>query len=202
MEQYKSYRMYFCQEYTGQLNKFGGLPTHLPSVWPKDENGEDDLTFLCQLYCDEVKLSLENILCIQLYQWVEWDGQEGADVIVVPVPIGAKENLQGEGVSHPLLKEGDIRFEEVLEEVVEEHARETLEDENGLYLWENKLGGWFHEEAVTPGKEDVTPENFLGMIGDGDGPVPYKKYSPFNWGCGYQLVFYRNHSGKVEWDFY
>ena len=26
----KSYRMYFCNEYTGKLNKFGGLPTHLP----------------------------------------------------------------------------------------------------------------------------------------------------------------------------
>ena len=190
---YKSYRMYFCNEYTGQLNKFGGLPTHLPPVWP--QYGEDDLTFLCQLYCDTEKLAIENTLCIQLYQWVGADGEDGCDIMVVMVPVGAKENLQGEGLSHPCLQEGDITFEEVLEEVVEEHADSTLEDEKGLYLWDSKLKGWFRED-------NITPDNFLCMIQDGDEHIPIKGSSPFFWGCGYNLVFYLNKEGKVAWDFY
>ena len=195
MKTYKSYRMYFCNEYTGQLNKFGGLPTHLPPVWPKDPYGEDELTFLCQLYCDTEKLAIENTLCIQLYQWVDGNGDEGSDCIVVMVPVGAKENLQGEGLSHPDLQEGDITFEEVLEEVVEKHADATLEDEKGLYLWDSKLKGWFRED-------NITPNNFLGMIRDGDEHIPIKGSSPFNWGCGYNLVFYLNEEGKVAWGFY
>ena len=202
MEKYKSYRMHFCNEYTGQLNKFGGLPTHLPTAWPKDIYSGNELTFLCQLYCDGVKLAIENILCIQIYQWIDSDGQEGSDPIVVPVPMDAKENLHGEGISHPMLQEGDIRFEEVIEEVIEEHAKNSLSDEKGLHLWESKLKGWFLEDAATPGKDAVTPENFLGTIADGDGHIPFNRCSPFNWGCGYHLVFYLNHSGHLDWDFF
>ena len=61
MKTYKSYRMYFCNEYTGKLNKFGGLPTHLPPEWPKHQYGKDKLTFLCQLYCDAEKLAIEKL---------------------------------------------------------------------------------------------------------------------------------------------
>lgn len=193
MKNYKSYHMNFCDGYTGQLNKFGGLPTHLPPVWPEDEYG-DKLTFLCQIYCDGVKFAIEDTLCIQLYQWVK-NGEEGSDPIIVQVPVGAGENLHGEGLSHPELQEGDIMFEEMTEEVEEEHAKAVLEDEKGIYLWDSKLRGWFHEDAITP-------DNFLGMIRDGNGHIPVKGSSPFNWGCGYNLVFYLDKSGNVGWDFY
>lgn len=193
MKTYKAYRMYFCNEYTGQLNKFGGLPTHLPLTWPKDEYG-NALTFLCQFYCDEEKMAIENMLCIQLYQWVE-NGEEGSDPIIVPVPVGAGKNLHGEGLKHPELQEGDIKFEEVIEEVVEEHADVTLKDEKGLHLWYSKLKGWFHEG-------NITPNRFLGMISDGNGYTPVKGSSPFNWGCGYKLIFYLDEAGDVAWDFY
>lgn len=190
---YTSYRMYFCSEYTGLLNKFGGLPTHLPPVWPRDEYGKE-LTFLCQLYCDGEKLAIENTLCIQIYQWVA-NGEEGSDPIIILIPIGAAENLHGEGLSHPELQEGDIRFEEMTEEATEEHAIATLEDNNGLHLWYSKLKGWFREDAVTP-------DRFLGMISDGDGHIPVNGSSPFNWGCGYHLVFYLTESGDIAWDLY
>ena len=83
------------------------------------------------------------------------------------IPVGAKENLQGEGLIHPDLQEGNIMFEEVLEEVAEEHADAALEDEKGLYLWDSKLKGWFRED-------NITPNNFLGMIRDGDGHISIK----------------------------
>lgn len=74
-------------------------------------------------------MTIKNTLCIQLYQWVDGNGDESSDCIVVMIPVGAKENQQGEGLSHPDLQEGNIMFKEVLEEVVEEHADATLEDE-------------------------------------------------------------------------
>lgn len=185
--------MYFCNEYTGQLNKFGGLPTHLPLEVPKDKY-ENALTFLCQIYCDGVKLAIENTLCIQVYQYVE-NGEEGSDPVIVTVPLGAKENLHHEGLRHPGLQEGDIKFEEVTEEIAEEHADAALEDETGRHLWHSKLKGWFREDFITP-------DNFLGMISDGEGCAPVKGSSPFNWGCGYHLVFYLEEAGKIAWDFY
>lgn len=40
------------------------------------------------------------------------------------------------------------------------------------------------------------------MISDGDGPIPDGGMFPFNWGCGYEPVFYLDESGAVAWDFY
>lgn len=193
MKVYQSYHMYFSREYTGKLDKYGGLPTHLPSIWPKDEAG-DGLTFLCQIYCDGVKLAIPDTLCLQVYQWVE-NGEEGSDPIIVQVPIGAKENIRNEGICHPRLQEGDILFNEVLEEIIEERASKTLKDEKGVFLWDSKLRGWFCENAVTP-------DCFLGLIRDGDDYLPLDGNAPFNWGCGYNLVFYLDKSGKVVWDFF
>ena len=63
-----------------------------------------------------------------------------------------------------------------------------LEDEKGLYLWESKLKGWFRED-------NITPNNFLGMIEDGNEHTPIKGSSPFNWGCGSNFVFSLNEEG-------
>ena len=35
--EYLAYYMEFDNKYTGKLNKYGGLPTHLPPQWPMDE---------------------------------------------------------------------------------------------------------------------------------------------------------------------
>ena len=45
-----SYHMVFKNGYFGSINKCGGLPTHLPEIWPQIDGA--DLAFLFQLYCD------------------------------------------------------------------------------------------------------------------------------------------------------
>lgn len=186
-KKYLSYHMDFSNVYTGKLDKYGGLPTHLPPVWPTEERWGDRLTFLCQLYCDDLKLSLPNTLCLQIYQLVI-DGEEGSDPCIIQVPLGAKLNTQKEGISHPYIQEGDIIFEEVWEEVNEQSVQDEFESENGIYLLKNKLKGWFNIG-------EITTDKFLGLIMDGN------VFSPFNWGCGYNLVIYLDKGGKVVWDF-
>ena len=50
-----SYHMVFKNGYFGSINKCGGLPTHLPEIWPQIDGA--DLAFLFQLYCDGEKLN-------------------------------------------------------------------------------------------------------------------------------------------------
>ena len=49
-----SYHMVFKNGYFGSINKCGGLPTHLPEIWPQIDGA--DLAFLFQLYCDGEKI--------------------------------------------------------------------------------------------------------------------------------------------------
>ena len=51
-----SYHMVFKNGYFGSINKCGGLPTHLPEIWPQIDGA--DLAFLFQLYCDGEKLNI------------------------------------------------------------------------------------------------------------------------------------------------
>lgn len=185
-QHYLSYYMEFDSKYTGNLNKYGGLPTHLPSQWPVDKYG-DEMTFLCQLYCDDKKLSIPGTLCIQIYQLII-DDEEASDPIIVQVPIGAKENIDKIGLSFNRVHEGNINFKEVQEEINEESI-EKLEDQNGNHLVSSKLGGWCPSE-------DVQQDAFLGSIHDGD------YYSPFCWGCGYILIMYLNKDNQVMWEFW
>ena len=184
---YLSYYMEFDSKYTGNLNKYGGLPTHLPTQWPVTDQDGDEMTFLCQLYCDDKMLSIPDTLCIQVYQLVIND-LEASDPIIVQVPIGAKENVDKRGIPCKRLPEGDIKFKEVREEINEESIK-RLVDQNDNHLVSSKLGGWCPSE-------DVEQDAFLGAIHDGD------YFSPFNWGCGCSLIMYLNEDNQVVWDFW
>ena len=183
---YIAYYMQFSDKYTGSLNKYGGLPTHLPPQWPCDEQF-DELTFLCQFYCDGKMLSIPDTLCIQIYQLMIND-MEDCDIRVIRVPLDAKENTEKYGVSAARIPEGDILFKEVVEEITEKNDWE-LEDKNGVYLQESKLGGW------CPAADEMGDREFLGLIGDGDA------FSPFNWG-GVDLFMFLNESNDVDCEFY
>jgi len=125
-----SYHMVFKKEYTGSLNKYGGLPTHLPSCWPQIDG--DDLTFLFQLYCDDRKLNLPDTLCIQGYQHIR-DGHALSDIVVIQIPLDAKENLENIGVALSDCPDCDICFQEVTEiKCAELIAKQELHPQNGL----------------------------------------------------------------------
>ena len=180
-----SYHMVFKNGYFGSINKCGGLPTHLPEIWPQIDGA--DLAFLFQLYCDGEKLNIPNTLCIQGYQLFE-NGDYNSDIVVIQLPLDAKENIQQVGLSCPVSPDyagGDIEFE-----VVEEQDNYDLDDLNvdDFYRWTkmgvpcSKLLGWCEKEII--------PSNcaFLGWLADED---------PFVIGNGYNLCFFLTPEGKV-----
>ena len=112
--------MSFKNNYSGCLNKYGGLPTHLPEAWPQIEGDA-------------------KTLCIQGYQLIE-DGDFNSDIILVQVPHNATRNPGDIGTKANEFREGDICFEEVLE--CEEY------DENinrKINIFKSKLQGWYPE---------------------------------------------------------
>ena len=113
--------MIFKNGYSGSLNKCGGLPTHLPEVWPQIDG--TDLSFLFQLYCDEEKLNIPNTLCIQGYQLFE-EGDYNSDIVVIQLPPNAKENIQ---------------------QIFEENEK------NGIDVFASKLLGWHSENDFEEG---------------------------------------------------
>ena len=178
-----SYHMIFKNGYSGSLNKCGVLPTHLPEVWPQIDG--TDLAFLFQLYCDGEKLNIPNTLCIQGYQLFE-EGDYNSDIVVVQLPLNAKENIQQIGLSCPISPDysgGDIEFE-----VVEEQDNYNLDDLDEFNQWEkmrvlcSKLLGWCEKEII--------PSNwvFLGWLAD---------EAPLVIGGGYNLCLFLTPEGKV-----
>ncbi len=183
-----SYHMVFKEGYSGSLNKCGGLPTHLPEQWPQLDG--TDLTFLFQLYCDNDKLNIPNTLCIQGYQLIT-DGDYDSDIVVIQLPLHAKENLLKKGLAFPVSPEyagGDIFFEEVLEE--EEYNLDIPSEFD--HWWSSgvphsKLAGWCDKEIVPAGCQ------FLGWFADED---------PFVIGAGYSSCLFLAPDGTVTTRFY
>ena len=189
-----SYHMTFPKEYTGGLNRCGGLPTHLPERWPQLDGA--DLTFLFQLYCDGRMLDIPNTLCIQGYQLFQ-DGEGLSDIVIVRVPPGAAENTEHIGLPFPGYPDveqwgvrfhgysgGDIRFQEVLE-------REDYDLEQDFDLWWDsgvpfsKLGGWCEPEHIPPGCR------FVGQFSD---------EQPLYLGTQYKLCLFLTPEGTVITD--
>lgn len=170
-----SYHMSFKNNYSGFLNKYGGLPTHLPEAWPQIEG--DALSFLFQIYCDQNRFAIPKTLCIQGYQLIE-DGDFNSDIILVQVPHNATRNPGDIGTKANEFREGDICFEEVLE--CEEY------DENinrKINIFKSKLQGWYPENDFP---EDWT---FLGWLNDED---------PFYIGANNKLCMFLDSEGLIK----
>ena len=172
-----SYHMIFKDGYFGSLNKCGGLPTHLPETWPQIDG--TDLAFIFQLYCDGEKLNIPNTLCIQGYQLFE-DGFYNSDIVVIQLPLDAKENVQQIGLSCPVSWEyagGDIEFE-----VVEEAETFEANERKDIDVFASKLLGWYEEEDFEKGN------TFLGLLRD---------EAPFVIGSNYRCCLLVNANGEV-----
>jgi hypothetical protein len=63
--------MKFVPGHHGRQDQVGGLPTHLPPEFPRSPNTGKEMAFLAQLYCDSVRLPIDEALCVQLYQGLE-----------------------------------------------------------------------------------------------------------------------------------
>lgn len=179
-----SYHMVFRDGYAGSRNRCGGLPTHLPEQWPRI--GGTDLTFLFQIYCDGMWLSLPDTLCIQGYQLI-LDGIYCPDIVILKIPLHARENVEGLGLAYPVSPDyagGDIDFE-----AVEEQEDYDLDREFDRW-WDtgvsySKLLSWCGPEPPPPGCE------FLGWLADED---------PFVIGAGYNVRIFLTPDGELVTD--
>ena len=114
------------------------------------------------------------------------EGDYNSDIVVVQLPLNAKENIQQIGLSCPISPDysgGDIEFE-----VVEEQDNYNLDDLDEFNQWEkmrvlcSKLLGWCEKEII--------PSNwvFLGWLAD---------EAPLVIGGGYNLCLFLTPEGKV-----
>jgi len=111
--------MRFKPGHHGSLDRLGGLPTHLPSVFltssdsmapgfVRPVHAGTPMRFLAQFYCDPVRLPLVDTLCLQIYQC---DPEDDPWPAFVKVPFGAKTNTEQLGVSQPGVVPHDIMWE-------------------------------------------------------------------------------------------
>jgi hypothetical protein len=100
--------MRFTPDHMGSPDRVGGLPSHLPPAFPLSPHTGRPMGFLAQFYCHPERLPLPDLLCLQVYQVLEDYDPFPA---IVAVPVGAAENVAGDGVSKPGVRPHDIAWE-------------------------------------------------------------------------------------------
>lgn len=174
-----SYHMSFDKDYSGALNKYGGLPTHLPSKWPQIDGC--NLSFLFQIYCDQEKLVIPDTLCVQGYQLIE-GGDYNSDIIIIQLPLNAQKNVRNEGIHDFTLGEGDILFQKVFE--YDEYYENV---DRGINVFSSKLQGWYPENEFSEQRK------FLGWLNDEE---------PFYIGANNKLCLFLDPANKIAIDYY
>lgn len=129
-----------------ELDRTGGLPTHLPVAYPTSEYTGDDLHFLAQFYCSGQRLSIPDTLCVHLYQELD----EPVPV-AVRVPINAQPNEKKLGRIHPNVKRCRIEWTDSFDPDEIPESAELTDDESKLM--ESKIGGtpYYTDDELAPG---------------------------------------------------
>jgi hypothetical protein len=158
-----AYYAKFVKGHHGALDRIGGLPSHLPLAFPACLSGQQ-MAFLGQVYCEPPRLSLAEVLCIQLYQ--DPDVGEGGDPcpVAVALPIDAPANKDRHGILQPQIVPHDIAWEKRIDPDTEPGFPADLP------LHQSKVGGFclhsylFDEsdQFVMQMKEDPGEFNFAG----------------------------------------
>jgi len=141
-----SYLMEYSRGNTG-LDRFGGLPSHLPHNWPRCQCGQERLAFMGQIYaCDWFPLN--GLLCLQFYTCVRRCLLDVDLLHVELVHPGAPTNRRCEGVANPDLPVRTINYfavEDSLDHGTflgmisgEDPVWPVLKDE---HLYSDRLGG-------------------------------------------------------------
>lgn len=128
---------YMCFSAGGDndVDKIGGLPTHLPEVFPVCNSTGEELAFIAQIYCTNERLAVPNTLCVQLYQDLEDDPLP----VAIRLPLGAKANSENVGCVHPDIRR--LRIDWQLEHDPDEVPDSLELTDNERRLMESKVGG-------------------------------------------------------------
>ena len=127
--------MRFSKGEADPLDRIGGLPSHLPKVFPTNKPIGEELAFIAQIYCTPERLSIPNTLCVHLYQAVDDDPLP----VAIRIPTDAAENRTSLGRAHPSIRR--LRIDWELKNDPEEipDCFEFTDEER--QLMESKVGG-------------------------------------------------------------
>jgi hypothetical protein len=143
------------------VDRIGGLPSHLPPNLPCSRVTGLELCFLLQITSLEL-VGLKGWRSIQLYQSGEVDDGDDPTPVAVLVPLDAPRNDKGNGRVQPFLDTAEIRLEESQDPDV--FPVESGLSDDVLRLVGSKLGG------LPPAHLDPPPNaRYLGQISEGLG---------------------------------
>jgi hypothetical protein len=126
--------MQFIKGHHGAMDRIGGLPTHLPAVFPVALDGRS-MAFLAQFYCAPTRLNLPDTRCIQLYQDRDVGEGGGPWPTAIRVPLDAPLNTANSGTQLPMIKPHDITWETRVDPDSEPASPDDLP------LYGSKIGG-------------------------------------------------------------
>lgn len=139
-------------EYTrgdSELDRFGGLPSHMPHNWPRCQGGHERMAFLGQIYaCDW--FPLDGLLCLQFYTCTQRCHVDIDFFHLELVHLGAPKNRRGEGVANPNLSPRTIHYYVVEDPIDQDTYFKVLRDHNhpcpdleSEHYHKDRLGGAF-----------------------------------------------------------
>jgi hypothetical protein len=151
-----AYYMEFTEGHHGAPDRIGGLPTHLPEVFPKCVDTGEEMAFLSQFYSSQERFNVSGALCIQLYQCLGVDEGEDPTPIAVIVPLGASLNEADRGTPQPTVVPYDVSW--VRKEDPDEYPVSGSLSPEILQLHQSKAGG------LPPRELRINPNKFLGQL--------------------------------------
>ncbi len=151
MGQSVSWVMSYHRRPQGERDRVGGLPDHLPHVWPRCQLCQERMEFVGQLYSSD-RLPLDGPLGLQFYvcdDCRETGNGQANDRLPIHMEIllpGAAENVGREGVrcrKQPLRHIAYTPVEDSMDQWVFHRRRLDEEELPDQHLRSDKVGGLF-----------------------------------------------------------
>jgi hypothetical protein len=162
----------------GEPDRVGGLPNHLPHVWPRCQLCQDRMEFVGQVYSSE-RLLLDAALGLQFYicdgcrETYNGQANDRLPIHMEVLSEGAAENVGREGVrcrKQPLLHITYTPVEDSMDQWAFHRRRLAEEELTDTHLRRDKVGGLFPYDGadgprITPANRMVAQFTWAGVGG-------------------------------------
>ena len=165
-----SYLLSYVDNDDNNLDRIGGLPSHLPLAWPNCMCCRSPLSFIAQLYHPLLfdypegknQMGLQLYTCVECHQNIK---DMYGNLLTYILPDSASPNSSMLGIESQNQKIKFVCYEEVADPVgqweylkFDDEEMYTLADKYG-HLNKDKIGGLFI--CDDEGMPEITPENLL-----------------------------------------
>ena len=150
------------------LDRFGGLPTHLPHNWPRCQTGQERMAFLGQIYsCDW--FPIDGLLCLQFYTCIESCVLDVDFLHMECVHVGASKNTGGHGIANPSLAVRTIEYYPTEDSIDHETFLQIISDNNqpwpepnDKHHYQDRLGGVYTFDGSEAGISITATNRCIG----------------------------------------